>query len=77
MQWRLEAHSSGGNRKRLVCIVPNDESWYYGEINREEIQPHGLGAHYTKEGNYIQGGYWEHGVLKNTMSQEDYEYYRR
>ena len=78
MHWRLESHSSAsGNRQRLICIIPNDESWYYGEINRDELQPNGLGAHYTKDGKYIQGGYWEHGVLKNSMPQDEYRYYTK
>ena len=74
MQWRLEPYSTGTTKRKLVCAVPNDESWYYGEINREEIQPHGRGAHYSKEGVYIQGGIWENGRLITAISQEDYEY---
>jgi hypothetical protein len=73
MQWRLDAHSSGGTMRRLTCIFPNDESWYYGEIDYLHFQPHGIGAHYTKEGMYIQGGFWENGVLKHSETQEEYE----
>ena len=74
MQWRLEPYSTGTTKRKLVCTIPDDESWYYGDICEKIIQPHGRGAHYSKEGVYIQGGWWENGILKTSMSQEDYEY---
>lgn len=74
MQWRLEPYSTGTTKRKLTCISPNDGSWYCGDIDRNAIQPHGRGAHYTQEGTYIQGGLWENGILKTRMSQEDYEY---
>lgn len=74
MQWRLEPYSTGTTKRKLVCTIPDDESWYYGDICEKTIQPHGRGAHYSKEGTYIQGGWWENGILKTSMSQEDYEY---
>lgn len=74
MQWRLEAYSTGTSKRRLTRINPEDGSWYSGEICRESIQPHGRGAYYTAEGKYIQGGQWENGILKTSISQEDYEY---
>ena len=76
MQWRLGAYSSGSSKFRMTRIHPEDGSWYYGEIKRDVIQPHGRGAYYSASGTYIQGGLWENGVLTHSMSQEDYEYYR-
>lgn len=74
MQWRLEAYSSGATRHKLIRINPEDGTWYSGEICRETIQPHGRGAYYSADGIYIKGGIWENGMLKTSMSQEDYEY---
>ena len=74
MRWRLEPYSTGTTKRKLTCISPNDGSWYYGEIDHENIQPHGRGAHYTQEGTYIQGGIWEKGILIHSISKEDYEY---
>ena len=73
MQWILEASSTGTTKRKLTRTNPIDGSWYYGDIDRERIQPNGRGAYYTEDGKYIQGGIWENGILKRSLSQEEYE----
>lgn len=45
---------------------------YCGAFNPDTCQPNGLGAHYSKDGKYIEGGYWEEGLLENALTEEEY-----
>lgn len=71
MKWNFEKNQDYA-QTRATCIVPNDESTYVGAFNPISCQPNGLDAHYSKDGKYIEGGYWEEGVLATAFNEEEY-----
>lgn len=57
-------------KEKVIC---EDKSWYYGYLTDEQFGiPHGFGAHYDKDNNYIEGGMWEYGKLKKSYTYEEY-----
>lgn len=53
------------------CTTPEDGSFYFGQF--EDGQPNGLGAHRDADNNIIGCGYWENGVLIESLSEEYYD----
>lgn len=58
------------HREKVIC---SDNSWYYGFLSDEASPvPHGFGAHYDINNNYLEGGDWEYGELTDSYTYEEY-----
>ena len=68
MNWIYRSGDDSTGCRDATC--KEDGSTYYGEWSGS--QPNGLGAR-SKDGVFIEGGYWSNGILIDSMTQEEYD----
>eukprot|EP01102_Stenamoeba_stenopodia_P011723 TRINITY_DN3625_c0_g7_i1.p1 TRINITY_DN3625_c0_g7~~TRINITY_DN3625_c0_g7_i1.p1 ORF type:complete len:388 (+),score=68.05 TRINITY_DN3625_c0_g7_i1:301-1464(+) len=61
--WVSKEFSVARNGRNTCCLRYSDGSVYKGEVD-ENIVPHGLGIHKTKDGDFYYYGDWHHGRVK-------------